>query len=252
MEGVYVQQGARFRALVFASVASIDMVARVTGHKIGSDRIFDETWEFTINAAADRVGQTFELPSNRAPFDMVVFSAHITSVAGAIKRGQLYVRLQVLGRGAVLLQGYVYSGHMVRFPERTESMSGRGLKVDNEAASTLVNNVALTRIISVPNQARWEIEGGKVLNGDNVARNCSVDARDGSNQQLMLYMSEVSIGASGDRPYPTSESVQGGGVPSGRLTLVEGDDVAILFAAGGVSAGGTGRSSLVVQEWIEE
>lgn len=173
--------------------------------------------------------------------------------------GQLFVSATIRAAGggltsvsALMITDYIENGlAAVLGSVMRQQANGKGAVVDNEAASTLVNNTALTRTISVPTNARWQLEGGHVLQADDVARVCSVVTNDGTAGQNKHELFADSVAANTRFAYPNSVAdLQGwqGGQP---ISLVEGDDIVITFNAGGASAGGTARSSAVVQEWIQ-
>ena len=160
----------------------------------------------------------------------------------------------VLIRGGVavgvIMQGDIYGLHDLTYPQtegRTEN--GLGRPVDNEAASTLVNNTALTRTLTVPLATRWILHGGHVFNADDVARTLTVVADNGtSGQHLDLWLAD-SINATTRAYYPFAPagSTRSHFMP---FPLSAGDRILITFAAGGASAGGTARSSAVVEEYL--
>ncbi len=147
--------------------------------------------------------------------------------------------------------GYQYGGHPVAYPNVNlpGPLDGPGRKVDNEGPSTLVNNVALTRTITVPANTRVRWAGGRIFNADNVARTVNIDVDNGTDTQDLFFPFSDSVGASGSFGYPSGldDRRASFGFP---LLLNAGDRIAILFAAGGASAGGTARSSAVWEEWI--
>ena len=173
--------------------------------------------------------------------------------ASVVKRGESFFTIYVASRGDILkhrlARGYVYDGGSLALGDSEELLDGAGLKVDNEAASTLVNNTALTRTITVPTNARWKFEGGYAFNGDDVNRVTTVRLNDGSNILHPLSEGQTVVAATNlTFPNPVGDRLHGRGVP---MTLTEADRVTIAWSAGGASAGGTARSSAVVQEWIE-
>lgn len=167
--------------------------------------------------------------------------------------GELFVDVGLNRAGTPIafpLAGYIYHGHDPGFPGvQRGSLDGPGRQVSNEGASTLVNNTALTRTLTVPTNARWKFEGGYAFNADDVTRTITVRIENGS--EILHPLSEgQSIGASTNTTFPSNvaDKLHGRGVP---MTLVDGDKITIAFAAGGSSAGGTARSAAVVEEWIQ-
>ncbi len=178
--------------------------------------------------------------------------ANVTQPAPTNKRGEFYIEAG-FGRSEAemvpFMAGYVYAGHAVSLGEFTEPVSGMGRKVNNEAPSTLVNNTVLTRTISVPTNARWLLYGGKAFNADNVARVLTILADDGTNRLFILYTK--TLGATTRMTYPHNDSGEIDMLTEYPIPLSEGDRISFTFAAGGASAGGTARTSAVVEEWIE-
>lgn len=186
-----------------------------------------------------------------------LLSGMASIVSGTVpKSGELYAFAEVINqaviREAQILGGYVYTANAPSFPAGRVmgSEEGRGSIVSNEADSTLVNNTALTRTITVPANARWKLYGGDVLNGDDVSRNLSVAVDDGTDR-IFTYVVGSALGVSARHAYPFDT---GGSITElsaiGPVPLVAGDRVRITWAAGGASAGGTAKSSANIEEWI--
>ncbi len=220
----------------------------------------DSTWVLTDRSGEAFIGPGFDGTNGlKNPLDKPVFITDLiyrATFSGAVKRGELFVRASIrsggLTHGIPLAQGYLHTmKQAIRLGEFESSIEGQGLIVTNEGPSTLVNNVALTRLITVPSNARWRLHGGRLLNADNVARNCSVDVRDASDNPLHHYVSGRAVGANGDIPFPHGESLITAGRGNPGFPVGEGFDIAITWAAGGASAGGTAESAFVVEEWIE-
>lgn len=170
----------------------------------------------------------------------------------AVKRGQIFVECQV-GRRSLFIsrcRGYVTASHGLQDGEFESSISGPGFIVTNEAASTLVNNTALTRTITVPTNARWRLYGGHVLQADDVSRVMEIRADSGVSGENLFEFLLTTVGANTRVAWP-STSAEIDVHNSMPVPLSEGDRINITFAAGGASAGGTARSSAVVEEWIE-
>lgn len=178
------------------------------------------------------------------------------NIGHTAKRGQSYVRVLLLHRGRAiqrLARGYCYTGGDVEMGQDDEMLSGQGLKVDNEAASTLVNGTLLSRTITVPTDTRWRVHGGQVLNGDDVTRDILVNGGDGTNS-LIRFREETDAAANnaaaiswpGTDDFAVAELSLGGD-----FILDEADTIAITWRSGGASTGGATRSSAVVEEWIE-
>ena len=175
-------------------------------------------------------------------------------------RGQYYMVVMVdTGPGSEphypVFAGYVAAQHAG--PGSFEDpLSGPGLKVDNEADSTLVNNTALTRTITVPVNTRWRLNYGSVLNGDDVTRVVNYLWDDGADPiggwTPGQSATGLSIGATRRDSFPLTIGSGGSATSPGvrRVVLVAGDRILITWFAGGASGGGTAKSSAVVQEWV--
>ncbi len=178
----------------------------------------------------------------------------IALVSAALKPSDLYAQVRIGHPTALrrqwMCKGYIHGERQLSMGEFEDNSAGVGRKVDNEAASTLGNNTALTRTITVPTSARWKIYGGTALNADSVTRTIDVRITDGTESLFDRLMSGNAL--SGDNQgWPSPEAsrllTQLGEPPP----LVGGDEIEITWAAGGASAGGTARSSAVVTEWME-
>ncbi len=174
------------------------------------------------------------------------------------RRGSLWVELRIGrdNRFITLSAGYISSTKGLFPGELNDPLDGRGVLIKNEAPSTLVNNVALTRTIMCPTNALWKVHSGHVFNADNVARGVIAVADQGvSNENFFMSgdSTEADLGASERLALGSSgmESVAAhrtaGLFP---LFMDEVDRFRITFEAGGASAGGTARSALSVEEWI--
>ena len=173
------------------------------------------------------------------------------SIAGPVEKGQTFINLSLRSFGRAhtrLCRGYLYDRGRMAIGDNEDPLSGKGRKVDNEAASTLVNNTELIRTITVPTNVRWELVGGQAFNADDVTRALFVDLDNGA--QIFYRYHGGNVGASAREVYPSQNSHAEHGLAS-PFPLSEADRILITFSAGGSSAGGTARSSAVVREWIE-
>lgn len=120
---------------------------------------------------------------------------------------------------------------------------------DNEASTALVNNTAATRTITVPARRVWLIYGGYVVNKDNVARNIEVVLKNSGDKVLIVLATKASVASDSYLTFPNTESSEKN---FGRNLIIadSGMKITITWSAGGASAGGTARSSLVVQELV--
>lgn len=152
---------------------------------------------------------------------------------------------------ARVLRGYIYDMHDPTHPGPLEGpVDGPGRDVSNEAASTLANNAALTRTITVPTDTRWLLYGGAVFNADDVTRTVTILADDGTSGQERHRFKSAGMGTLVRAAWPSA--VADDHIRSGMpVPLDEGDRILITFAAGGASAGGEARSSANVEEWIK-
>ena len=212
------------------------------------------------HTAGDRVPR---LTDTEPPFEKPgrVVGLSLDARASPIKRGEYYVTV-FIRRGNDLHVYPIFSGHVTNaffggLGYFEDNLSGRGLKVDNEADSTLVNNTALTRTITVPTNAEIEMSMGTVLNGDDVSRGVNYYWDDGADVlggwTTAQSADGQSIAASRQTNFPFTVGSSGSPFSNpGRVCLSAGDRIQIVWAAGGASAGGTGKSSAVWQEWLQE
>lgn len=177
-----------------------------------------------------------------------------------VKRGAFYclLSLQKGDVGNLICKGYKYENNWLGLGEFRESLEGPGRIVNNEADTTLGNNNSVTRTLTVPTNTRWLLHAIHVLNADNVTRNIDVSTTDGTDPTLQLWRASdeasriTPAGESLNLPPGTiqnDEHVSAGGTMD--FPMEEGDTVVITWNAGGASTGGTAKSSVVVEEWIE-
>lgn len=181
-----------------------------------------------------------------------LLSATAQIIAGSSEIGQLFciafVRDVSFITRATIMEGYIYTTKTPSFPGRLMgSLEGRGNIVTNEADSTLVNNTALTRTITVPTGARWRIYGGSTLNGDDVTRAVTALVDDGTDEFVSWNLGNA--GASVRVTYPNN-TANARMNQDGPWPATQGDRIRITWAAGGASAGGTAKSSAHVEEWL--
>lgn len=202
------------------------------------------------HSAGDRTREVFTAP---APKGFLYRMG--TGTPGGVKRGQIYgeIGLGMRGGGGLSLSaGYISEAMGLKPGYIQHPTEGPGLIVDNEAASTLVNNTALTRTIAVPTNARWLWYGGGVFNADNVTRNVKVRADDGTLNQDIVRWHRQDVATVVRIAYPNTHADDEMGGAQGPQPLKEADRIVITFEAGGASAGGTARSSALVEEWVEQ
>lgn len=128
---------------------------------------------------------------------------------------------------------------------------GPGVLVTNEGTTTLVNNTLVQRAITVPTNAFWRLEAGHVYNGDDVARAITVIKDDTANEG-QRWIDSHSLAAATLLNWPNSVQDNIAESPTMPFHMTAAHRIVITFAAGGASAGGTGRSMAQVMEWIEE
>lgn len=249
-EGFRVQAGDE---IILSVISSITGTTTLNG-SILQDLGETQNFETFVTQTNDRV---FADNSGRRPLvsrDGLLFNASI-SVDSVAKRGQIFARAYIArptdGRARqFFISDYVHRTYEAPLGVLKDPTDGMGLIVSNEATSTLVNNTALTRTITVPTNARWELYGGVVFQADDVARVVTITADDGTNGQDLFRFHGASVAATTNTSWPSTAAdidIQGN-MP---VLLTEGDRIEIVFAAGGASAGGTARSSANVEEWIE-
>ena len=252
MNTVRLRDGDRFQIITHSSDAS-EIIVRLT-YELDIGGFVPHEFFHTPNTdrTLANTSSPFRVSANATLVQL--FIANVSATATS-KRGQTWCGFHLIDRNDALrnriASGYLYPTANLGIGSHSEAQSGRGRTVDNEAASTLVNNTALTRTISVPTNARWELEGGHVLQNDDVARVCSVVTNDGTAGQNKHQLFAASVAANTRFAYPSTEADQQGFSGGTPVSLTEGDDILITFNAGGASAGGTARSSAVVQEWID-
>lgn len=119
------------------------------------------------------------------------------------------------------------------------------LKVDNEGTTTLNNNTPVTRTLNCPPNSTWLLYGGRLLNGDDVARVIDVIIDNGYQNLHIGHGQSVDGGSGSTYPHTTAGLNEGQGFP---FPLIAGDRIRIVFNAGGASSGGIARSSAVVMQ----
>lgn len=248
----------QIRLSVFSAVAA-DVRAQV---RIDYDDGTDGFLLVGVNTTGTtRALQNFDSGSSyqaRGDGHIVTSTANFEATGTAPKRGQTYGILSILNRDKGLImnrlcRGYIYGGAGLTLGQDDEALDGPGVIVTNQGETTLVNNTTATRVISVPTNARWHIHGGDVLNADDVTRDVTVACRDGSDNQLITLLTDASAASLRKSfPHDTNTAIQNQESTDVEFDLSGGFDVLITWTAGGASAGGTGESSVVVEEWIEE
>jgi len=118
----------------------------------------------------------------------------------------------------------------------------------NRTQVVFVNNTAKTVNITVPAGERWFLLWGKIINADDVARNCSVAIYDVDNAIIGTLRELAALAASGYELLKTVPGTISLLDPSNPVILEAGDYVNFYWAAGGASAGGTGYIYLVCLE----
>jgi len=184
----------------------------------------------------------------------------IIKASQTTKRCETYAQLALCKGSAATAFQLIISKYITNFkpgqfpsPDAIEDpLSGDGLKVDNEAATTLGNNDNVTRTITVPTNVKATYYGGAIYQVDDVARNVTFRTDDGT-QRLWNLKDNATTYAQNERPtIPTGEAdklnLPAGAFP---LPLSAGDRIHYTFNAGGASSGGTARSSAIWKEWID-
>ncbi len=210
---------------------------------------------FAADITADRSRQLAQSVGELTSEAMEIVGAGIGGVSGLL-RGQFYIELEYRLSGGVFIElcrGYHYNGFTPELGDRIESVSNRGFIVTNEGATTLVNDTAVTRTIACPTNTRWKWKGGTYVNADNVTRNVTVRLTDGTNEIVRVKNTEPCETLI-RQVYPSSsDSValeRFLSLGNMAFDLRETFDIEITWATGGASAGGTARSSALVEEWL--
>lgn len=120
----------------------------------------------------------------------------------------------------------------------------------NYATTTLVNNTTATRTITVGSDIFYYLYGGYLLNADNVARVLVVEIQDPSNNPIIQLFNHQ-IGANADTGYPAvcdGTANKNGVLWMYPIPLQASWKIVITWTAGGASAGGTAKSTALIQQ----
>lgn len=119
----------------------------------------------------------------------------------------------------------------------------------NYLTTALGNNDQVIVYLTVPATKRWYLWGGKLLNADNVARNCGVTLMDESSHVIFVLAKTQSVGAGASVYYPNTEAVVtqigSGAYP---IPMKAGWQLQFKWLAGGASTGGTAQYTALVVE----
>ena len=133
-------------------------------------------------------------------------------------------------------------------PIQYKKSRGFGEIDDNYTEGTLVNNTALTITITVPSGEIWLLYGGRVKNGDDVARTISVKIKNSSDKIILNMAYQANLGAGSSIVYPnTTANLLN--YNNGLVILKSGWKIEISYAAGGTSSGGTAEVSAIVEKF---
>ncbi len=177
-----------------------------------------------------------------------------TGTPGGVKRGDMYGEIGLGWRGGggfSISAGYISESMGLKPGFFEPPTQGPGKIVSNDGATTLVNNTAITRTITVPPNARWRWHGGAVFNADDVARNVKVRADTGGANLDVARLHRQDVAAGARIAYPNTFADDEVGSPMEGIPLLESWRILITWEAGGASAGGAARSSALVEELIE-
>lgn len=212
------------------------------------------------HSAGDRTQESFEFDTGGG----FLYGLY-TGVASGVKRGQLFVELQIgqKGRFYSLTKGYVTATHGLSMGEFSGSGPGGGegvIRSIDLGDPTGGNEFAVQ---SVPTNARWRVlsfQAQFVASATGANRAPSIQYRDGSNlivanpitRDIIVASENVTvsayIGAGGNQADWTAAT--GGNFPLPDISIPEGYDLNFVTQAlDGSDNWGDGQ--LLVEEWIE-
>jgi hypothetical protein len=124
-----------------------------------------------------------------------------------------------------------------------------GWPIPRSYSDTLVNNTALTKVLTVPAGESWLIRGAFMKNGDNVNRDCSCLFKDaaGNNIGFIIYHAALATLNSAYYPDQTNNDTKVYACP---ILLCAGETLTFTWAAGGASAGGTASYGVIGEKII--
>jgi hypothetical protein len=170
-----------------------------------------------------------------------------------LEEGDNYQTVRVMDRGKRFTKYYLAKGGVgPQNPlELGELRPPTPFRRSDYTETTLVNNTAASRSLTVPLVSLWETHGGILYNGDDVARDCSVGLRNSSGQELRSAAAK-NVPATDFMDWPRLSDTAalnrqsgGSGYP---FPLGPSDDITFTWNAGGASSGGTGASSAVAMQ----
>lgn len=132
----------------------------------------------------------------------------------------------------------------------TRKMAPYGGEIlDNFDEVTLVNNVTKSHNVTVPATKRWYLWGGRMSNGDDVARNSGCRLHNSDAKIIFTPLMSQALAAGSSLYFPTTivtvNQLGSGAYP---IPMKAGDYIRFTWVAGGVSAGGTSEIILLVSE----
>jgi len=129
----------------------------------------------------------------------------------------------------------------------------KGKIVQSVTSITLVNNTAKTVNVTVPSGKRWLLLSLKMGQPDNVQRTLTVDKyKEAAKTNFMGPLVTVGLGVGILQLWPTNDAVHTiRNIACNPAEIMhDGNTLAITWAAGGASAGGTDADGLVY-EYLE-
>lgn len=130
-----------------------------------------------------------------------------------------------------------------------------GRILTNWAETTLLNNTAAERVLTVNPNARWRLYGGIILNADDVTRDVRILIRDPDNKTVRVPLAKAALGVGDTKDWPRAADTAVDSLEAGEtgwpVVMAGGWDIIFAWDAGGASAGGTAESSAIAEEWIE-
>lgn len=256
--GVWVRERDRIRLVYFSAGVTtpnfIDFGVAIRPEDRSAPQVINQT---VTSFTEDRTA-VVELADEDVSGDGEIFDAWVTGNFPGVNRGELYASLTVRSGNLfkIVARGYIDEMTSLRDEVFDGNLEGSGRLVKNESDTTLGNNNTVTRTITTPTNTRWRFMNGLALNADDVARAIDYAMTDGTDPviQWLRQTDQATTTPAGERiNVPVHDPTQGDQLDaagSASFLMDEADTISITWNAGGASAGGTAKSSAVLEEWI--